>query len=364
MNHRLSLSPQALSDTLSTIALRSNENPNERTALFQAASAAKAKADRQASPIAELPATATLQEVNRERRLRAVRRGKEVFLPHWRELTTAMPNLLLRSSLWSVRAIKRDQQVLDMLPEQGAVDFDCTEGMVDTLSDTVLINRGPGLGSYDRRVFAACLDYYRSDQPLSSGGDSPWLEVSFFKFIQGLGSSYHADGHRALRASLERLAAMSLHVRHGGVEVHLPRILEVSFADGEARGEKPVSSDRIQLRVLGKFAQLYGSSKWTAVEHDVLDAGLGLKSWLGCFYSTHSKPFTTKLDALHKLTGSSASFSKFKQQLKIALDAMKAADQPTAVRIRSYIMDTKTLWVDMAAWSEVPPGERGDTSEA
>lgn len=350
------LSSQVVAESLSATALRADLSPLEQRALLQAAEGEQRRATRKVQPILDLPLTATQTEMRRARRTRAVRRGKDVYLPSWQELCTAMPNALLRSALWSVKATRYEQD--------GATGKDAlVQGPGDGVSvsvqgDATLINRGPTLGAYDRRVFAACLDYYRDDRPLNGGEDATWIEESFFKFIEGLGSKYHPDGHRALRASLERLSAMSLHVRVKGLEVQLPRILEVSFADGDARNEAPQSSDRIYFRVLAPFAQLYGHASWTAVPHAALEAGKGMRSWVATYYSTHSKPFETKLTDLHKLSGSAATFTKFKGQLRDALDELKASDVPLEARIERYetdamaFMDSKTITVHMAAWAK------------
>jgi len=83
-----------------------------------------------------------------------------------------------------------------------------------------------------------------------------------------------------------------------------------------------------------------------------------MRSWVATYYSTHSKPFETKLTDLHKLSGSAATFTKFKGQLRDALDELKASDVPLEARIERYetdamaFMDSKTITVHMAAWAK------------
>lgn len=345
--------PLALSQMLSGMAARVDFPAIEQLALSQAATEARSKAKRKAQAILELPANATANEVSRARGTRAVRRGKDVFLPAWSDLHSALPNLLLRSGLWNVRATRHDFCIGECEGDGMHAEPVCIDNhVVPSLGDVTLINRGPALGSFDRQVFAACINYYREDRPLSGGGDAAWIEVSFFKFITGRGSSYHADGHRALRASLERLSAMSLHVRHDGQEIQLPRVIEVSFSDGTARGDAPQASDSIFFRVLAPFAALYGPNKWTAVPHDALNAGMGLKSWLACFYSTHSKSFPTKIEDIHYLCKSAASLPKFKVQLRDALKIMSSNAQPLSTRVASFDIRAKTVTVQMASWPQ------------
>lgn len=359
-----SLSDQALSDVLANVAVNADVSQLEQAALLQAAEDAQAKAKRKTNPVLELSSLATPGEVQRARRTRAVKRGKDVYLPSWRELATAMPNLLARSALWTVRAPRditseSSKQACATLPNEDLPPCDLMlanpgpqERSIPVLGDATLINRGPLLGAHDRRVFATCLDFYREDRALSDDGESTWVEVSYFKFLGAQGVAYHVNSHKSLRSSLERLSAMSLHVRHQGMEIQMPRILEVSFQDGEARGSEPMKSDLIMFRVLEPFAQLYGTAKWTAIPHDALNAGAGLKSWLACFYSTHSAPFSTSLAKLHLLTGSAAPFPKFKVQLRDALTALMSPDQPRAVRIKSFEMTSESVTVHMLSWSQ------------
>jgi len=348
------LNPGVLAETLNAAALREDALPIERKALFQAAEDARKKAAREAQPILVLPPLATPSEVKSARRLCAVRRDNEVFLPMWQNLRTSMPNLLLRSSLWSARTMRHSPPENDSLSSsvEGA-NATTKASPISSLDNAVLINRGPALGSYDRRVFAGCLDYYRGDRPLTCEADeASYIEVSYFKFIASLGSAYSADGRKALRASLERLSAMSLHVRHLGVELQLPRILEVSFADAESRHEEKLkSSDLFYFRVREDFAKLYGRAKWTAVPHDALNAGAGLKSWLACFYATHSKPFPLELATLQKLAGSEVPMWKFRSQLKTALNEMKSAESPPDVRVDEFELGDRTVTVRMASWA-------------
>lgn len=351
MTSSLPVLPQdVLADTLSSMAVRADGSALEKHALLQAAGAAKTKALRAAQAILELPPHATQGEVRKARRGRAVRRGKDVYLPTWQELCTGFPNVLLRSALWSVQSIRHDGPA----PAEGQTDVVKADEarVLPSFGNTTLINRGPALGGYDRSVFAACLDYYREDRPLSPGGPAQWIEVSFYKFLESMGVSYHADSYRALRASLERLSAISLHVRHQGLELQIPRVLEVSFADGDARGDVPKSSDLIYFRILEPFAELYGSSKWTKVSHDALSLGIGLKSWLASFYASHKKPFDSKIVDLHQMCGSAARLSKFRVQLRDALTELQAPDQPLEVRVKEFVMDKTTVTVTMANWSK------------
>jgi hypothetical protein len=68
-------------------------------ALAARRAAARAKADE--SPILELEQTATPAAVNAARTRRAVRRGRDVYLPCWSDYAVGLPNALLLSKLWT-----------------------------------------------------------------------------------------------------------------------------------------------------------------------------------------------------------------------------------------------------------------------
>lgn len=309
-------------------------------------------------PILQLPPNATPNEVSHARKRRSIRRGKDVFLPSWKPDTTGFPNVLVRSALWSMRTIELAPN--GTTEAHGALEYDTIKGHADRenegrlipgMGNFTLINRGPALGSYDRRVFASCVDYYK-DRPLSPGGESSWVEVSFYIFINQMGVAYSAESHRSLRASLERLSALSLHLRHDGFERHLPRILEVSFADGKARGDATSGSDKIVFRVLEPLAELYGPAKWTAVPHVALNAGKGLKSWVATFYSTHSRSLSLPLALLQRLSGTDATTPKFTFQLKASLKALNEPTVSDAVRVSDYSVSKTEVTVHLTRWAK------------
>ncbi|GKS86102.1 hypothetical protein AVMA1855_18140 [Acidovorax sp. SUPP1855] len=345
--------------TLATLALESNHfTQHQKDVIHRAAARAERASRVPGEPILQLPPNATPNEVNSARKRRSVRRGKDIFLPSWKPETTGFPNVLVRSALWSMRTIGLTPD--GVTEAQNAVDQDTISGDIDQepggrlipgMGDFTLINRGPALGSYDRRVFASCVDYYK-DRPLSPGGDSSWVEVSFYLFVNQMGVAYSAESHRSLRASLERLSALSLHLRHDGFERHLPRILEVSFADGKARGDISSGSDKIVFRVLEPLAELYGPAKWTAVPHSALNAGKGLKSWVATFYSTHRRSLPLPLALVQRLTGTGATTAKFTFQLKESLKNLQESNVPEAVRVADYSVSKTEVTVHLTRWGK------------
>lgn len=349
---------------VATVALGKPVNAVDEPTLHNVARALANAAKRSEAQVADLPPMATPAELQKARSRRAVRRGNDVFLPSWRELCTGLPNALLRSALWSVAAIGHGKEDAEAYAGTLQSSLDSEGASLPAQGDVRIINRGPKLGWYDRRVFAACLDHYKDDRPLykatetSGVAEKPsWVPVSYLKFLESMGAAYSTDGHNSLRKSFERLSAISLHVRSRGLEVQMPRLLEVSFADGESRGEKAKASDLILFRVLEPIAELYGPANWTAVPHEALNAGRGLYSWLATFYSSHAHPYPIQIKTLYAIAGATCLQAKFKFQLKEALNALSKPDVPDGIRVSDYQIDKSTVTVGLVRWGKTLQSE-------
>lgn len=343
---QLTLSLVSQSQAVADAAL--NAQSKEQGTLLQAGSrslalaarrmAAKAKADEH--PILELDASATPAAVSAARTRRAVRRGRDVYLPSWSDYAVGLPNALLRSGLWSAGESSEDWMESKEIAALGL--------------DVRVIYTGKQLTQYDRRVFAACLDYYKEDRPLSDGLSSPWICVSFYQFAQAMGLAYTLNTHKALRASLVRLEAAALRVRTGHLELPVPRLLEAAFDDGymtkpdaELKG-----SDQIAFRVLEQIAALYGPTSWTAVPKPALEQK-GLKSWVSGFYATHNSPRQLPFKTLQELSGMTCRPNDFRACFVRALDGLATAKTPLDLRVSDYqvSLDKKSITVHFARWA-------------
>lgn len=291
------------------------------------------------SPILELNVMATPADVNKARTRRAVRRGRDVYLPSWSDFAVGLPNALLRSRLWAA----------------GEGDDEWMQGAeIATLGqDARILYTGKQLTQYDRRVFAACLDYYRDDRPLSADINSVWVSVSFYQFAQAMGLAYTLNTHKALRSSLVRLEAAALRVGAGNLELPVPRLLEVAFDDGyQLRTEQELKgSDKIAFRVLEQFAALYGPTSWTAVPKPILEMK-GIRAWLGGFYATHSGPRELPFAKLQALSGMNCRPNDFRACVTRALDELSKNSVADDVRVSSYqiTQDKKAITVVLCRW--------------
>ncbi len=302
--------------------------------------------------VLELDIGATPAALNAARTRRAVRRGRDVFLPVWSDLAVGLPNALLRSSLWTAG------EASDVWMENASV--------ASLGRDVTVLYTGRQLTQYDRRVFAACLDHYRDDRPLSPGGAASWVLVSFYQLAQSMGLAYTLNTHTALRASLLRLEAAALRVCSGSLELPVPRLLEVAFDDGyHSRTEASLKgSDQIAFRVFEQFAALYGPTSWTAVPKPAL--GLkSLRGWLTGFYATHAAPRQLPYKTLHELSGLRCRPNDFRARLRVALDELQADDVPLELRVASYTVseDGKSITVRLVRWGAVADVVPADDTE-
>lgn len=299
------------------------------------------KALETATPVLELSANATPNEVRVARQRRAVRRGKDVYLPSWKDATVALPNALLRSALFSASSVSQEALFDAPIAAQG---------------DVVLTLTGHQLCDYDRRVFAACLNHYRDDRPLSPDGASPaWVTLSFYQFAQELGCAYGAKVHKAIRDSLIRLSAAHLRVRIHRRDIPLPRLIDVAFDEGYAGEDAPDSalrgSDRVAFRIFESMANLFGPADWSAVPQPALQDYAGLAAWLASFYSTHAKAYGVKLVDLYAYAGVTCEMREFRRMLKTALDKLQRPDADPDVRVASYELTKEELKVHLARWA-------------
>ncbi|AWI75111.1 hypothetical protein CEW83_07680 [Parazoarcus communis] len=298
----------------------------------------KMKAEEEAAVLV-LADNASVSEVRQARQRRAIRRGEDVYLPSWREATVGIPNLFLRSSLFAAAGVS-DKPLMDLeIASQG---------------DTAVTLTGHPLGDYDRRVFAACLNYYRDDRPLCPGGDLRWVKVTFWQLSRDLKVSYCANTHRAIRDSLIRLNAAHLRVRMRRVDIPMPRLIDVAFDDGyRGRGTPDgqlKGSDVISFRVLESMARLFGPADWSAVSDAALHNYSGLPAWLAAYYSSHAKPYPVKIDDLFRWSGAVCELREFRRRLKRALARLQCEDVPETVRVSAFELTDCHLTVALARW--------------
>jgi hypothetical protein len=291
-------------------------------------------------PVLELPMNASASEISQARQRRAVRRGQDVYLPSWREAAVGLPNLLLRSALFSATTA-------------GDSLF---EAPIASQGDTVLTMTGPQLCDYDRRAFAVCLNYYRDDRPLSSGADPKWVKVSFWQLAQDLKVAYGANTHKAIRESLVRLNAAHIRIRVKRQDIPMPRLIEVAFDDGYLGRDTPNhllrGSDLVAFKVSDSVANLFGPADWSAISESALHNYSGLPSWLTSYYGTHASPYPLRIVDLHKYSGSVCELREFRRRLKTALTKLQKEEIPIDFRVAGFEQDKTHVTVKLVRWQK------------
>lgn len=298
--------------------------------------------------IKTLPENATLEEVNSSRRRQATKRGEEVYLPSWSAMARALPNAFLRSALFST---SKEVQTENGKVLSGDTTLLVANKPIASFQNLTLTFTGYELCQFDREVYANCLDYYR-ERPLVPAGGAQHIRTSFFEFATRMGISYGLRSHIAIRASLLRLSAAQMRMRYNRLNLEVPKLLTVSFEDGEA-GKDYKGSDVLVLRVTTDIADLFGPGEWTAVELTTVGYG-GLKGWLANFYAGHSGPKWLPVEKLFEVSGYESHMRNFKAGIRNALEKLMNEDTPECSRIKSYHFskDESKLLVIRTAWTE------------
>ena len=313
--------------------------------LNQLAARMEASADRLQQelepPVKVLPLDATSSEIRVARLRQAVQVRGATYLPEINQVHfTGLPNILLRSSFFSLNDAPAMLENAVICSQDGAA----------------LTYTGPRLSQTDKQVYGAVLRYYKS-QPLQSShsDDVPWLTA--YKFVTAyLGTSYNAETHKMVRDSLRRLGSADLRVRHGILDVSVPRLLSVDFADQYVEGDASslCSSDKLRVRITEDVAPLFGPSAWTALPHYVPRVTKGLIRWLSDYYSTHSVGRFVPVARLFELSGESSKEGKplweFRADLKAALKRMQGAKYNVRVARFHYSKEKDAVLVVLEGW--------------
>lgn len=299
-------------------------------------------------PLAFLPANATVDEVRKARRRQSVRKGKETFLPAWKDMALALPTAFLRSALFeaSQKVQTNSSQIL-----AGNTSLLVAEKPIGSLSNLTLTLSGYELCQFDRSVYAICLDYFR-DRPLMPEDSLKHIETSFYEFITRMGKQYGVTTHKAVRASLLRLSLAQIRLRFNRWNLEVPKLLTASFEDASTTG-KYMASDRMFLRVTECVADLFGPGGWTAVDKNAVGYD-GLKGWLANFYAGHSAAAWLPVKTLYEISGYSSNLGNFKASLVNALEKLKDKTTPLDCRVSEYHFSSDGLKVRviLAAWTD------------
>lgn len=319
------------------------EDPNKRKALMDGAGTVRSLADsherKAKADIPVLPANATQEEIRKVRLYSAVRVGDELFLPFAKTGCVAIPNILVRSALFSASNAKR-----------GAL----TDERFEYLQNTSLIVNGPALSSYDRKIYAACLNHYQNhDLPLCQSDGSRWEPLSCYQLARTIGISYGSKVHKAIRDSLKRLSLVQIQLRIDSHDLPLLRLIE--FDEGSKTtmdeiNEKQKGGTTFSFRILEETARLFCYAAWSFLPLKVLREHSGLTAWLAAFYNTHKRPFGYPVSRLYELAGATCCTSEFRRMLRNSFQVLQKENVDAMVRVKKCDWSGDSIKVHLHRW--------------
>jgi hypothetical protein len=220
-------------------------------------------------------------------------------LPSVSEHKRAVPNAILRSSLFGVVGKghrKYERNVLKATVQGLTVKF-----------------TGEQLDQADLDVYLECV---RRCTKKSLG---ELVRFTAYDFLKSIGRKTGKFEYEWLKVCLTRLFVCGLELGDGRL-----------FYDGHLINEKyrDEKTGEFVIALNPKIAKFFSGDVWTGLlltERTTLK-GKPLAQWLHGFYSSHSKPFSYKVETIKELCGSDVSALKtFKQKLKKSLADLTVA---------------------------------------
>lgn len=222
-----------------------------------------------------------------------------VQLPLWGEDRRGVPNVIVRSALFTVGNKNQKRNYLK-------------EAVIAALGDVQITYTGEELRQDDEDVFLQILHLSRS-VPLGEP-----IDFTAYSMLQSLGWTTDGRAYDRLRRSLTRLNATSLNISKAdqGYAGSLVR----SFA-----WKEPDNNTGRMWRVCleTKIIALFGRTSYSQIIWDQRKQLGPLAKWLHSFYFTHADPFPMKTMTLRTLCGSAVKdLFKFRQNIKHALQEL------------------------------------------
>lgn len=181
-------------------------------------------------------------------------------------------------------------------------------------ANTMILYTGVQLDQGDLDLWENLLHIART-QPL--GQD---CTISTYKLLKLLNKTDTGANRKVLKCRLSRLSASALDIK---IENNI--YYKGSLINEVLRDE--ISGKSI-IRLDPSLSKMFESDQFTRIDWKVRHYlnGKFLAQWLHGYYSSHAIPYPVRVETLHLLSGSNSTYqSKFRQQLKDALGALKEA---------------------------------------
>lgn len=228
-------------------------------------------------------------------------KGNVVQLPLWPEPVRAVPNGILRSSLFG--AIKKGpRRYMD-------------KELVAAVDGVEIRYTGQRLDQGDLDVWETVLHAVRL-QELGSE-----CRLTAYALLKLMGKTDTGKNRVTLQNRIERLVANALTVKQGRYS-YMGNLIAGAIKDEDTQ--------EWVIELNPKLRPLFAADQFTQIEWAVRHAldGHQLAQWLHGFYASHAKPFPFKIETLHSLCGSEQGvMSDFAKKLRKALDAVAEASK-------------------------------------
>jgi hypothetical protein len=246
----------------------------------------------------------------------AINKGAEIIqLPLWAEATRGTPNSFLRGALFAaIQGKEREYFKAQAIASRDGIKIKFT---------------GMQLNQSDLDVWEQAADLAQS-HPLGNV-----CHFRFHAFLKALGQSTGKSQHEWLKDVLRRLTASCVEITDGRY-TYGGSMLE--FALDEKTG-------LCVLHLNTKILSMYKAG-WSAIDFETRKKlrGNPLALWLHGYLSSNAKNYATKVETLHRLSGSKTkALYHFKANLKKAIADIEAATEGRmGGSIDGYLVEFKT----------------------
>ena len=243
-------------------------------------------------------------------------------LPNWSDSVRRVPNLVLRSALFSAMGKDPRPYVVQLeIHSQGGISIMYTGVLLDQL---------------DLDLWEAVLHIARFQE---LGAE---CRITAYQLLKVLGKTDSGKNRKVLNGQLSRITATALQLRVG-VYAYEGSLIDEIYRDHGARSKSYV------IRLNPKLLKLFEGDQFTDVDWSIRQElrGKPIAKWLHGFYASHANPYRLKIETLHRLCGSRAkSLDDFKTDLVKALNSLarasNAAGQPFSYAIEGALVRVKT----------------------
>jgi len=258
-------------------------------------------------------------EINAKEVARVMQIPYPITLPEYPEGMRALPNGMLRSSLFG--AIGRGRR--------RAVE----QKLINSINGVEIKYTGWLLDQSDLDVYETVLHALRFD----AMGER--CRITTYKLLKIMEKKNTGGNIKVLYSSLMRLRANAVEITQGQY-TYIGGLL-----DGVLRDRK---TKELIITLNPTLRLLYEPDQFTLVDWKVrkLLNSQSLAQWLHAFYSTHAEPHPMKIESLLKLAGSEninprSSHQKLKKALDAVVEAFKAAGQDFSYEIKNNLVYVK-----------------------